>query len=116
MGDYSKMGPNEQKTYNNCEHKNISMVIDGVLLRVDTYYKNLGKGCGVVCGEVGAYIMDEYRDKGIGSNFIQMISEYCIHKLCSCTMGNSKSLCKQVLEEVLYSYCAILNFSLGYQF
>jgi hypothetical protein len=41
MGDYSKMGPNEQKTYNNCEHKNISMVIDGVLLRVDTYYKNL---------------------------------------------------------------------------
>lgn len=59
-------------------------IFDIEIAENDNIYRMYTKGCGVVCGEMGVYILDEYRGKGIGSQFIQTASEYCIENNIQC--------------------------------
>lgn len=68
-----------EKVYVAKDNGNIIGIMDLEIAEDNNIYRMYTKGCVVVCGEVGAYIKDEYRDKDIGSHFMQTISEYCIH-------------------------------------
>jgi GNAT superfamily N-acetyltransferase len=59
-------------------------IMDVEVAPEDNIYRLYTKGCGVVCGEVGAYIKEEYRGRGIGSCFIETISDYCVRNRLHC--------------------------------
>lgn len=44
----------------------------------DNIYRLYSKGNALVCGEIGAYIKEEYRGKSIGNDFIKVVSDFCI--------------------------------------
>ena len=47
-------------------------------------YRLYPKGSAVVCGEIGAYIKEEYRGKNIGSDFIKIVADFCIKNNIVC--------------------------------
>ena len=59
-------------------------ILDIEIAEDDNIFRMVTKGCAVVCGEVGAFIAEEYRDKGIGSLFMQAVSEYCVRNAIQC--------------------------------
>ena len=73
-----------EKVYVAKDNGNIIGIMDLEIAEDNNIYRMYTKGCGVVCGEVGAFIKDEYRDKGVGSHFMQTISEYCIQNNLNC--------------------------------
>lgn len=47
-------------------------------------YRMYTNGCGLVGDEIGVYIKEACRGKGIGSHFMKLVSEYCIQNKIDC--------------------------------
>lgn len=50
----------------------------------DNLYRMYTKGCCLVCSEIGTFIKEDYRGKGIGSAFINVAKEFCVRNSLSC--------------------------------
>jgi GNAT superfamily N-acetyltransferase len=59
-------------------------MMDLEIAKDDNIYRMYTKGSAVVCGEIGAYIIDGFRGKGIGSRFMGVISDYCTQNNVRC--------------------------------
>jgi GNAT superfamily N-acetyltransferase len=59
-------------------------VWDLELANEDNIYRLYSKNNALVCGEIGAYIKEEYRGKGIGNDFIKIVSDFCMENEAVC--------------------------------